>query len=106
MNVDHLLKQTCTISTAGAQDRFGKNAHSAPVTYACRFQKTNRIMQLPNGEQAPVDGLVWLAKADTVVIDDKLTFGGIDYRVMEISPMIDRTGATRHFELMVRKWST
>lgn len=106
MNVDHLLKQTCTISTAGAQDRFGKNAHSAPVSYACRFQKTNRIMQMPNGEKTPVDGIVWLASADAVLINDKLTFGTESFRIMMISPIVDGVGVTRHYELAVTKWST
>lgn len=106
MNVDHLLKQSCTIATAGAQDRFGKNAHDAAVTYACRFQKTNRIMQMPNGEKAPIDGMVWLASADNVAINDKLTFGTDTYRIMMISPIVDGAGVTRHYELACSDWST
>lgn len=106
MNVDHLLRQTCTIFVAGAQNRFGKNEYDTGTDYACRFQKTNRIIQKPNGEKGPVDGVVWLAAADGVHINDKLTFGGQDYRVLMISPMVDGMGTTRHYELMVSDWST
>lgn len=106
MNVDHLLKQTCTIATAGEQDRFGKNAHGTGTDYACRFQSTSRIMQQPNGEKTPIVGIVWLAAADGVSINDKLTFGSQDFRIMMISPIVDGSGTTRHFELSVTKWST
>lgn len=105
MNVDHLLQQTCTISVAGAQDRFGKKGFSDGVDYACRFQQTSRIMRKPNGEKAPIVGIIWLASTALVNIDDKLEFLGDPYRVMMISPMIDGTGATRHLELMVSNWS-
>lgn len=106
MNVDHLLKQTCTVYTAGAQDRFGKNAHGAGVDYACRFQQTSRIIQKPNGEKAPIDGIVWLSASAQVVRNDKMTFAGQDYRIMKVSPMVDGAGVTRHYELMVQDWST
>jgi hypothetical protein len=106
MNVDHLLRQTCTIYTAGAQDRFGKNTHAAGADFACRFQQTNRIIQKPNGEKAPIDGIVWLVASAAAAINDKLTFAGQDYRIMKISPMVDGSGTTRHLELMVQDWST
>lgn len=106
MNVDHLLKQTCTIYTAGAQDRFGKNAHGSGVAAGCRFQKTSRIIQKPNGEKAPIDGIIWLARTTIIAINDKITFGSQDYRVMTISPIVDGRGVTRHFELMLSNWST
>lgn len=106
MNVDHLLKQVCTIYTAGAQDRFGKNAHSDGVDYACRFQQTSRIIRKPNGEKAPIDGIVWLVADAIAAINDKMNFAGEDYRIMMISPIVDGNGTTRHLELMVAKWST
>lgn len=106
MNVDHLLQQTCTIYTAGSQDRFGKNSYGTGADVACRFQSTNRIMQMPNGEKAPVDGLLWLSAADGIVIGDKIDFNNTSYRVMMISPIVDGSGATRHYELSMSKWST
>lgn len=106
MNVDHLLRQSCDIYTAGAQDRFGKNAYGSAITYPCRFQSTSRIIQLPNGEKTPIDGVVWLSSIDSVAINDKMVFAGSDFRIMMISPMIDGMGVTRHYELLVQKWST
>lgn len=106
MNVDHLLRQTCTIFVAGDQNRFGKNAYDGGTDFACRFQQTNRIIQKANGEKAPVDGVVWMASADNVHINDKLVFSDAVYRVLKISPIVDGRGITRHYELMVNDWST
>lgn len=106
MNVDHLLRQTCTIYAAGAQDRYGKNEHAAGVDYACRFQQTSRIIQRAKGEKAPIDGIVWLSATALASINDKLTFGSQDYRIMKISPQVDGMGTTRHLELLVQDWST
>lgn len=105
MNVDHLLKQSCSIATAGAQDKFGKKTMGAATTYACRFQKTTRVIAGVQREKEPIDGIVWLAKTAVVAIGDKLTFGTDTYRVMRIEPMIDRIGATRHLEVMVQDWN-
>lgn len=106
MNVDHLLGQTCTVFPDGIQDRFAKPIYSTGVDYACRFQSTSRIIQLPNGEKTPIDGILTLAASAIVSINNKITFNGINYRVMAISPAIDGSGVTRHFRLMISKWNT
>lgn len=106
MNVNHLLKQTCTVSTAGAQDRFGKSTYGSPTTYACRFQKTKRTITTPQQEREPIDGLVWLKADATAAVHDKLIFGGADFRIMRVEPMVDGKGITRHLELLVQDWST
>jgi len=105
MNLDHLLKQLCTISTAGAQDKFGKKTQGTAVEYDCRFQKTSRVIATTQREREPINGVVWLSATAVVARDDKLTFDSVDYRVMTIEPMIDRNGATRHIELMVQEWN-
>lgn len=104
MNVDHLLKQSCTVSTAGAQDKFGKVAEGAATTYPCRFQKTTRVIATPEREKTPIDGVVWLSASAVVGVGDKLIFGSQSYRVMLVQPMIDGKGATRHNEVMVQDW--
>lgn len=106
MNVDHLLKQSCTVSTAGVVDKFNKLTYAAPTTYKCRFQKTTRVIATPQNEKTPIDGLVWLVRSAVVAINDKLIFGGVNYKVMRIEPIVDRNGTTRHLELMVQIWNT
>lgn len=66
MKPDHLFNQTCSVATAGAENRFGKNAFGAAQTFACRFQQTNRIMQTPSGEKTPIDGVVSMSASATV----------------------------------------
>lgn len=106
MNVDHLLKQSCTVSTLGAQDKFVKTAYGSAMTYACRFQSTSRTIVTAVSEKTPIDGVVWLSATAVAGLNDKLTFAGNDYRIMMISPIVDGAGATRHLELMVQKWNT
>lgn len=105
MNLDHLLKQECTISTAGAQDKFGKKTQGEGVSYACRFQKVNKVIATVQREKEPINGLVWLTSTAVVSVGDKLIFGEQDYRVMTVEPMIDGAGATRHIEVMVQEWN-
>lgn len=105
MTPDHLLNQTCTISTAGAPDRFNKASFSAEVTWACRFQRTNRIMQTATAEKTPIDGVVTMSAKAVVAINDKLIFDGASYRVMMIAPGIDGQGQTRQLKLSVQKWN-
>lgn len=105
MNVDHLLKQSCTLAAPEAADRTGKSAYPAGTATKCRFQKTSRIIQVNNTEKAPIDGVVWVSRNTAVDTSYKLTFAGIDYRVMMVSPMVDGKGATRHLEVLVQRWS-
>lgn len=101
-----LLNQSCSVSTVGAVDKFGKHTYAAAATYACRFQRTTRVIATKQNEVEPIDGIVFLDSDAVVAIDDKLTFNSIDYRVMRIEPMIDGRGNTRHYELLVQKWNT
>ncbi len=105
MNLDHLLKQTCTISAQGAQDGHGKRSYGTGVEVACRFQKTSTTLTTSTDDRTPIDGLVWVAAGTTVNRDDKLVFAGDTYRVMRAEPMVDGAGVTRHTEIMVQEWS-
>lgn len=105
MSIDHLLKQSCTISAKGGQNKVGQTSFGAAVTYSCRFQKTNRTIVTSQSEKEPIDGIVFLPSSASFNLEDKLVFAGTSYRVMRIEPMVDGAGATRHFEAMVQRWN-
>ena len=102
--ISHLLNQTCTISTAGVVDKFNKRTFGTATSTACRFQKVHRTLATKQNEIEPIDGLVWVESDTTVVVDDKLIFDSVDYRVVQAEPMIDGVGTTRHIELLVQEW--
>jgi hypothetical protein len=106
MNVDHLLRQTCVVYTAGAQDRFGKNEYGTGVSYACRFQSTSRIIKDQKGEKTPIVAVFTLAASAVVSINDKVVFNGESYRVMMFDPAIDGRGITRHYKMSVSRWNS
>ncbi len=105
MNVDHLLKQTCTLSTAGVQDKFGKKSEGAGVAVACRFQKTSRVISTVQKDLEAIDGLIWLSAGTSVSNGDKIVFETKSYKVMKVEPIVDRNGTTRHLEVMVQEWN-
>lgn len=105
MNVDHLLKQSCSINNIAYKDKFGGTSLQGAVDTLCRFQQTTKVISTPQRERDPIDGLVWLPAGTVVGIGDKLTFDSKGYRVMRIEPIVDGRGVTRHLELMVQNWN-
>jgi hypothetical protein len=106
MNVDHLLNQTCTIYSSANQNRFGKNAYGAGVENNCRFQRTNRIIQTPDGEKISIDAILTLSATAVAANNDKVVFNNETFRIMMVAPAVDGEGITRHYKLMVQNWST
>lgn len=100
-----LLNQNCTISAKGVIDTFGKFTFGTPVAVSCRFQSTTRTIASQQNEIEPIDGIVFVGPSTVVGSGDKLTFNGVDYRVMKLQPMIDGRGNTRHYELLVQEWN-
>lgn len=106
MNVDHLLKQNCTISVAGRLNKFGKVAEGTGVATKCRFQKSHLVVASVQKEKNSIDGIVWVTKDTVIDVDDKIVFEGANYRVFKVEPIVDRNGTTRHLEVMVQNWNT
>ena len=47
---------------------------------------------------------VYVPSDTVVVIDDKVTFGGTDYKVYGIYTAVDGVGKTSHLKLELTKW--
>ena len=103
MSYTGLLAQTVTIKGRSGHDSYGRENVGAGVNYSARFQQVSKDILLPNGEMLHIDGIVFLISTATVSTDDRLTFGGIDYKVVSKEIVIGQS-STHHIELKVQKW--
>ena len=46
-----------------------------------------------------------MAGDTSVEAEDKVTFNGVDYRVISKNVVVDGSGATRHLELQLGEWT-
>ncbi len=51
-----------------------------------------------------IEATVYVPSDTVVVIDDKVTYGGIDYKVYGIYTAVDGAGRTNHLKLDLTKW--
>lgn len=104
MSINGLFNQPITITSKTGYDSYGREITSGETTLLARFQRTNKQKLLPNGSLITILGVVYVPSDTIVIIDDKLTFGSVDYKVYGIYTAIDGTGDTNHLKLEVTKW--
>ncbi len=103
MSFNALLNQTGTIANQGSVDRHGKLAYGSATSVSMRFEKTKKFITTPENDKEPIDGIVFVGPSVSVDTGDKLVFGGINYKVMAVSPIVLGNGQTHHQELMVQE---
>jgi hypothetical protein len=102
--INGLLNQVITISSKTGYNSYGREVTTAATSVYARFQKTNKQKLLPNGSMITVEAIVYVPSDTVVVIDDKVTYGGIDYKVYGIYTAVDGAGRTNHLKLELTKW--
>lgn len=106
MAINNLLNQTVTIYNQTGLDKFGKASVGSGATHQSRMQVGRKTRLLPNQEVMIIDAICFLKPNVTVSRDDKISFEGVDYKVMAIKKSIGGNGATHHLELELQKWQT
>jgi hypothetical protein len=110
MSLNSLLNQKITITTKTGYNAYGRETVSGAKTVYARFQKTQKLNfnpLNPAGNLASLKNIVAIAYVppDTVVvIDDKVTYDSIDYKVDGIYDAIGGTGHKNHIKLELVKW--
>lgn len=105
MAINHLLKQTVIVSNPTGPDVHNKQGLGTPVTYNARFEQTYKILAAATLEQIPINGIVFLAADAVIQLGAKVTYAGVDYRAMVVSPIVNGRGKVQHIEVMVQNWS-
>src|SRR5690554_2327663 len=104
-SINHLLNQQVTIENpTGERDGTGKIRTATPTTYRARVERVHKTIARDNQETEPIHLEVFLAPQAVVVRGAKLTYGGVAYRVIEVSDEVGKNGSVHHYELMCQRW--
>lgn len=104
MALQSLLNQTISVYPVNSYDRYGDPVEGAASTYNARFQKVQKSRILANGESIVIEGIVYVHGDPAIELNDKITFGGVNYKVHSKTGQVDGQGANHHIKLEVIKW--
>lgn len=104
MSINGLLNQQITIASKTGYNAYGRESVGSGATVQARFQKNVKQKLLPNGSLITIEATVYVPSDTVVVVDDKVTYGGVDYKVYGIYTAVDGTGKTNHLKLELVKW--
>lgn len=99
-----MLNQQIIIASKTGYNAYGRETVIGSTTVQARFQRTNKQKLLPNGSVVTIEATVYVPSDTVVVIDDKVTYDGVDYKVYGIYTAVDGTGKTNHLKLDLTKW--
>ena len=104
MSFQSLLNQSITISNKSGYDRYGKETTTGNTVVSARVEVKNQVKLLGNGETYVVNAIAFLPSTTTVNIDDKISYNGVDYKVLNKELVKQANGTTHHLELELRLW--
>lgn len=104
MAITSLLNQTITIYPKTGVNKYGRETNDAGTTKRARVQFTSKAKLMPNGETQLIDAIVYIDGSVSVSVDDKVTFSGVNYRVVGRRAAVLGSGATHHYKLELQKW--
>lgn len=106
MSISGLLNQKVTVYNKTGYNRYGRETvGNAGYVYA-RMQVGKKSKLLPNGQVQTVEAIAFVLPDTTIAVNDKVTYDSIDYKVADVSKMVDDTGTVHHLELSLIKWQT
>jgi len=97
------LNQTITITPLTSYNEYGDSTYGVPVTVKARFEDEREIVEMDNGEQVGSSGRFWVLPTVAVAKDHKVSYNGVDYRVIKVYHGYRRTGDW-HKKVYVQKW--
>ena len=105
MPINRYLNQTVTIKSRTGYDAYGKPTVSSASTIEARIQeKTNSLVD-DNGQEFLTDAELWVKPAQTIAVDDVITFDGNAYKVVRVDTKRTFTGTIDHKKVYLVKTS-
>lgn len=104
MSLLGLLNQTINIYTKSSYNAYGREVVGTATEIHARVQAVTKQRLLPNGSIINILALAYVPSDTTVNIDDKVSYGGVDYKVFGKYATPDGTGTTSFIKLELVKW--
>jgi len=104
MDIIGLFNQTITIASKSGYNKQGRETVGTPLSVSARVQVTSKRRLLPNGSIVTIDVIDYLPPATVIVLDDKVTYDGNDYKVFAKYTAVDDLGQANHLKVELIKW--
>jgi hypothetical protein len=104
MAVTDFFNQTITLYSRASYNKFGKLVVGAGVNYPARVQEGTKNVLLPNGQVIEILAKVYISPDVTVAVNDKIVYGGKEYKTYSKYVTVDGSGNANHISLELIKW--
>lgn len=104
MTIAGLMNQSVTLYNRSGRGGDGRPTFGSGNTISARLQPKTKRKLMANGDVLTIDAMAFIAADVTIASDDKITAGGVTYRVVEVYPVPGGNGATHHKEVNLVKW--
>lgn len=99
-----LLNQTVTLATKASYGADGRPAFNSGNDIKVRFEAMAKRVLMPDGTIKMTDAFMMAPSDVTISTDDKVTYSGITYKVIEVFAVPGASGSTEHQEIGLVKW--
>lgn len=100
----NLLNQTISHYPKSSYDVDGREVFGSVANYSARVQEQTKSKFLPNGQVVIIDAVVYLSGSPSISLNDKIIYGGVNYKVHSKSVAIDGQGFSHNTKLELTKW--
>ena len=99
-----MLKDTGNIIAFSSANEYGKDTFGSPGTaFGCRFESdAGKRVVTSTGEEALIDGFVYMPSSITVTEKDRIQLNGVTYRIMSLKLDAAYT-SNHHYKVGVRR---
>ncbi len=104
MSLLGLLNQEITLYAKTGYNKEGREAVGSGSTVNARVQLVSKRRLLPNNSLVIVSAIVYVPATTSINTDDKVTYGGVDYKVFSRTDAVGGNGAIDHIKLELIKW--
>lgn len=103
--MEHLFRHYITVYPTVTYNDANEEIFSGGADWRGRFQIKNELVHNSRGEEVLADALIYMEKeTQGLQVGTKVTFEGVDYRIIAFKESLDYQSQTHHFEVWVKKW--
>lgn len=104
MSLQSLFNQFITVYSKTSYDGYGREVAPDGTIYTARVQQVTKQRYSLDGSPITISLIVYTLSTTVVEVEDKVSFGGVYYRVFGKSTAVDGRGSTNHLKLELVKW--